>query len=145
MPTFPNPPVYKEGSFVMRRRKVKKKKELKQVGRLLSFRWIYFRWLRGFLRQGNIQLIIWISVITFIFFNKYTVSGFIASLFFLWNAIGLSPTASTWAERQEQRGEENTLLPSPKPCSRLGPGLWQLLANPELKRMGMKWQTRHFQ
>lgn len=26
MLTFPNPPVYKEGSFVMRRRKVKKKR-----------------------------------------------------------------------------------------------------------------------
>lgn len=43
------------------------KEERKRVTLLLSFRWIYFCWLRGFLRQGNIQLIIWINVITLIF------------------------------------------------------------------------------
>lgn len=44
-----------------------KEEERKGVTLPLSFRWIYFRWLRGFLRQGNIQLIIWINVITLIF------------------------------------------------------------------------------
>lgn len=104
--------------------------DLKETSLLLRFWWINFHWLRGFQRQRNIQLILGMSVITWIF--QQSPDGGIYGFSALVEKCNLSIPMPALP------GKETTLLPS---CSCLGQGwesCWLILGWRE-----WGWKNRH--